>query len=76
MKSILYYIQILLEINGGMYMHRFSYMLRWPPKPAVWFMSEWRAVAIEQARIYADLPNISSSFEMAGVIKWLKITTI
>ena len=32
-------------------MHRFSHiLLRRPPEPAVWFMSEWRAVAIEHAR--------------------------
>ena len=41
-------------------MHRFSHILGWPPEPAVWLMSEWRAVAIEQARLYADLPIISS----------------
>ena len=34
-------------------------------------MSEWRAVAIEQARTYADLPIISSSFEMATVARGL-----
>ena len=32
-------------------MHRFSHIFRWPPEPAVWFMSEWRAVTNDQARI-------------------------
>ena len=50
-------------------MHRFSHMLRWPPKPAVCFMSAWRVVEIKQARTYADLPIISSSFEMALDVK-------
>ena len=31
--------------------HQFSHIIKWPPKPAVWFMSEWRAVTIEHARI-------------------------
>ena len=34
-------------------------------------MSQWRAVTIEHARKYADLPIISSSFEMATVVKGL-----
>ena len=45
-------------------MHRSSHILRWPPEPAVWLMSELGAVAGEQAMIWADLPIISSSFEM------------
>ena len=32
-------------------MHQFLYILRWPPVPVVWFMSESRAVAMEHARI-------------------------
>ena len=32
-------------------MHRFSHILGIPPEPAVWFMSESRAVANRQARI-------------------------
>ena len=31
-------------------MHWFSHILRQSPVPVVWFMSEWRAVTIEQAR--------------------------
>ena len=42
--------------------HRFSHILRWPPKPAVWFMPEWRAVAMQHTRKYADLPIIPNSF--------------
>ena len=49
--------------------HRLTHILWWPPEPAVWFMSEWRAVAIEQAKTYADLRIVSSSFEMATVVK-------
>ena len=53
-------------------MHQFSHILRWPPEPAVWFMSNWRAVSIEQARTYADLLIISSSFEMARIVEGLR----
>ena len=31
-------------------MHWFSHILRWPPEPAVWFMSELGEVASEQGR--------------------------
>ena len=55
-------------------MHRFSHILGLPPEPAVWFMSEWRAVAIDQARKYEDLPIIFSSFELATVRKRVKCT--
>ena len=34
-------------------------------------MSEWRAVRIDHARKYADLPIISSSLEMVTVMKGL-----
>ena len=34
-------------------------------------MSEWRAVAIEQGRIYADLPIIPSCFEIDTGLKEL-----
>ena len=61
-------------------MHRFSHILGLPPELTVLFMSEWRAVAIDQARKYEDLPIISSSFEMATVRKGLtnviSVTTI
>ena len=56
-------------------MHRFSHLLRWPPEPKVWFLSAWRAVAIEQARLYADLPIISSCFEIATGVKGLNISS-
>ena len=52
-------------------MHRFSHILRRPCEPAVWFMSESRAVATSRRGKYADLPIISSSFEMAMVLKGL-----
>ena len=52
-------------------MHRFSHILSLSPEPAVWFMSEWRAVRIDHARKYAELSIISSSFEMATVVKGL-----
>ena len=52
-------------------MHRFFYILRRPPELAVWFMSKSRAVASEHARIEVDLTIVSSSFEMAPVMKGL-----
>ena len=42
--------------------HRFSHILRWPPEPVVWFMSESRAVANEHEGYKRTLPIISSSF--------------
>ena len=54
-------------------MHRFSHILGVSPEPAVWFMSEWRAVRIDQERNYANLPIISSSIEMATIVKGLII---
>ena len=45
--------------------HRFSHILRWPPEPVVWFMSESRAVANEHEGYKRTLPIISSSFWMA-----------
>ena len=51
--------------------HRFFYMLTLPPMPVVWFMSESGAVADFMRRTYADLPILSSSFEMATAIKGL-----
>ena len=52
--------------------HRFSHILRWPPEPAVWFMSESRAVANEYEGHKRTIPIISSSFWMAVVVKGLK----
>ena len=52
--------------------HRFSHILRLPPEPVVWFMSESGAVASYLSRTYTDLPIISSSFEMATIWKGLR----
>ena len=51
--------------------HRFSHILRWPPEPVVWFMSESRAVANEHEEYKRTLPIISSSFWMAVGLKGL-----
>ena len=51
--------------------HRFSHILRWPPEPVVWFMSESRAVANEHKGYKRTLPIISSSFWMAVGVKGL-----
>ena len=53
--------------------HRFSHILRWPPKPVVWFMSESRAVANEHEGYKRTPPIISSSFWMAVGLKGLNI---
>ena len=53
--------------------HRFSHILRWPPEPVVWFMSESRAVANEHEGYKRTLPIISSSFWMAVGLKGLSI---
>ena len=52
--------------------HRFSHILRWPPEPVVWFMSESRAVANEHEGYKRTLSIISSSFWMAVGVKGLK----
>ena len=49
--------------------HRFSHILRWPPEPVVWFMSESRAVANEHEGYKQTLSIISSSFWMAVGLK-------
>ena len=51
--------------------HRFSHILRWPPEPVVWFMSELRAVANEHEGYKRTLPIISSSFWMAVGLRGL-----
>ena len=51
--------------------HRFSHILRWPPEPVVWFMSESRAVANEHEGHKRTLPIISSSFWMTVGVKGL-----
>ena len=51
--------------------HRFSHILRWPPEPVVWFMSESRAVANEHEGYKWTLSIISSSFWMAVGLKGL-----
>ena len=51
--------------------HRFSHILRWPPEPVVWFMSESRAVANEHEGHKRTLPIISSSFWMTVGLKGL-----
>ena len=51
--------------------HRFSHILRWPPEPVLWFMSESRAVAIEHEGYKRTLSIISSSFWMAVGLKGL-----
>ena len=51
--------------------HRFSHILRWPPKPVVWFMSESREVANEHEGYKRTLPIISSSFWMAVSLRGL-----
>ena len=51
--------------------HRFSHILRWPPEPVVWFMSESRAVANEHEGYKRTLSIISSSFWMAVGVKGL-----
>ena len=51
--------------------HRFSHMLRRPPVPVVWFMSESRAVANEHEGHKRTIPIISSSFWMTVVLKGL-----
>ena len=52
---------------------RFSHILRWPPEPVVWFMSESRAVANEHEGHKRTLPIISSSFWMTVGVKGLTI---
>ena len=52
-------------------MHRLSHILGWPREPAVWFMSEWRAVANEHARRQTELPISSGCFEIATGVKGL-----
>ena len=54
--------------------HRFSHILRWPPEPVVWFMSESRAVANEHEGHKRTLPIISSSFWMTVGVKGIKKT--
>ena len=39
--------------------------------PAVWIMPEWRAVDRAETRKYEDLPIISSSSEIAAVVRGL-----
>ena len=51
--------------------HRFSHILRWPPEPVVWFMSESRAIANEHEGYKRTLPIISSSFWMAVGLRGL-----
>ena len=51
--------------------HRFSHILRWPPEPVVWFMSESRAVANEHEGYKRTLSIISSSFWMAVGVRGL-----
>ena len=51
--------------------HRFSHILRRPPVPVVWFMSESRAVANEHKGHKRTIPIISSSFWMTVVLKGL-----
>ena len=46
-------------------------MLRWPPEPVVWFMSESRAVSNEHEGYKQTLLIISSSFWMAVGLKGL-----
>ena len=52
-------------------MHRFSHILRASCVPAVWIMPEWRAVDRAETRKYEDLPIISSSSEIAAVVRGL-----
>ena len=51
--------------------HRFSHVVRRPPVPVVWFMSESRAVANEHEGHKRTIPMISSSFWMTVVLKGL-----
>ena len=51
--------------------NRFSHILRWPPEPVVWFMSESRAVANDHEGYKRTLSIISSSFWMAVGLKGL-----
>ena len=51
--------------------HRFSHLLRTPPVPVVWIMSESRAVANEHEGHKRTIPIISSSFWMTVVLKGL-----
>ena len=51
--------------------HRFSHILRWPPEPVVWFMSESRAVANEHEGHKRTLSIISISFWMTVGVKGL-----
>ena len=55
-------------------MHRFSHILRASCVPAVWIMPEWRAVDRAETRKYEDLPIISSSSEIAAVVRGLMWT--
>ena len=55
-------------------MHRFSHILRASCVPAVWIMPEWRAVDRAETRKYEDLPIISSSSEIAAVVRGLRET--
>ena len=57
-------------------MHRFFHILGRPGKPAVWFMSESGAVGSWQARIYVELPIISSGFETAAGVRGLTVQEI
>ena len=52
--------------------HRFSRLLRTPPVPVVWIMSESRAVANEHEGHKRTIPIISSSFCMTVVLKKFK----
>ena len=56
-------------------MHRHSHILSVSPVPVVWIMSEWRAVDRAGTSTYEDLPIISSSFELAAVVKGLYSTS-
>ena len=56
-------------------MHRFSHILRASCVPAVWIMPEWRAVDRAETRKYEDLPIISSSSEIAAVVRGLNLHT-
>ena len=57
-------------------MHRFSHILRASCVPAVWIMPEWRAVDRAETRKYEDLPIISSSSEIAAVVRGLILTEL
>ena len=56
--------------------HRFSHLLRTPPVPVVWIMSESRAVANEHEGHKRTIPIISSSFWMTVVLKGLTISIL